>query len=75
MIEVTLRRQSLTLNTKLSIKLDILLDMEKEIKSYLGDIQNSNYSSGDDYKFMKPCGYKCSFLITKTQIIQNEKIF
>ena len=35
-----------------------LLDMEKEIKSCLDDLQNSNYLSKDDYKFMKPYGRK-----------------
>ena len=35
-----------------------LLDMKKEIKSCLDDLQNSNYLSEDDYKFMKPCGSK-----------------
>ena len=35
-----------------------LLDMEKEIKSCLDDLQNSNYLSEDNYKFMKPCGSK-----------------
>ena len=32
--------------------------MEKEIKSCLDDLQNSNYFSEDDYKFMKPRGSK-----------------
>ena len=32
--------------------------MEKEIKSWLDHLQNSNYLSEEDYKFMKPCGSK-----------------
>ena len=43
---------------KVNHKIRHLLDMEKEIKSCLDDLQNSNYSSEDDYKFMKPCGSK-----------------
>ena len=32
--------------------------MEKEIRYCLDDLQNSNYFSEDDYKFMKPCRSK-----------------
>ena len=47
-------------NSKYKVNHEIrqLLDMEKEIKSCLDDLQNSNYLSEDDYKFMKPCGSK-----------------
>ena len=35
-----------------------LPNMEKEVKSSLDNLQNSNYLSEDDYKFMKPYGSK-----------------
>ena len=43
---------------KVSHEIRHLLDMEKEIQSCLDDLQNSNYLSEDDYKYMKPCGSK-----------------
>ena len=47
-------------NSKYKVNHEIrhLLDMEKEIKSCLDDLQNFNYSSEDHYKFMKPRGTK-----------------
>ena len=47
-------------NSKYKVNHEIrhFLDMEKEIKSCLDDLQNSNYLSEDDYEFMKPCGSK-----------------
>ena len=43
---------------KANHEIRLLLDMEKEIKSCLDDLQNSNYLSEDNYKFMKPYGSK-----------------